>query len=264
MKDRPSSSSRSSFDEENEENGNEENEENEEEEENEENDFGSMNGDAASTSYDDGLDESDPSIVGTILKGIAILKKEKARPTLDRIVSKVRTLNGKLDKETAKKHLKLAVRNGFVFALHSNGHISYFDPAALKHHRNRKLKLKRDIDLTKTIVRVVRELCGTDPHSKDSKDLGEIENFISRTYDVEYMDSDVDLRSLLKDAAKKAVASDLLSIDEHKQYRLGAKALIKDVKDTNGIEESESNSKSNPKTSKVGHCHQSNITNPNP
>ncbi len=169
-------------------------------------------------------DDLDIIVVQQILKGIEQLKKEKSRPSARKIVYKMKSLFS-VDKDVAERQLDLAVRNGLVFKLHIQGGDSYFDPSALREHKNRRITVgKTKTDLSGLIVRIIREWCGNVSNG-EGKELHDVENFISRTFDLTLKDG-VDLRALLKEGVKKAVKNELLIADsKNKTFRLAPKAV---------------------------------------
>lgn len=81
----------------------------------------------------------DDLIVQWILKAIDVIRRERQRPSLDRIVHKLK-LKHDIDADTVKRRLDEAVKFGKVVKIYNQG-VAYNDPVELRKLSNRSLKV---------------------------------------------------------------------------------------------------------------------------
>ncbi|VDP00479.1 unnamed protein product [Soboliphyme baturini] len=151
----------------------------------------------------------DGELVRKMLGAIACIKAERKRPTIERIISKMRNHHN-IDRDVVVHQLELAVRHGKVIRLLGhNGTSSYADPN----------RIDSCDDLTQIVVNSVREL-----NCVDGVNLRNLEAYIRRTYDVRFSSKSVDLRCLLRASAKSACLQGLLTNVSLNTYALGPHA----------------------------------------
>ncbi|XP_046367301.2 histone acetyltransferase KAT6B-like isoform X5 [Haliotis rufescens] len=149
---------------------------------------------------------TNPTYAKWLIEAIKKVKQQKQRPSLERISNAVRQ-NHKVSKESIEEQLELAVTDGIVLKTYNKGLISYKDPSRIVQLQSRNLKIGKKDDLTKVIVRTVRELGEVGGSS-----LKSIEKFIRRSYNIELCDG-VDLAQQIKLSIKSGIQKGLLLQD---------------------------------------------------
>lgn len=132
-----------------------------------------------------------------ILSAIRKIRSQKQRPSVERICHAVRQ-NHPHSEELIKDYLEQLVSSGVVLKVFNKGQNSYKDPGGVK--QSRHLNLTKDSDLSKVILRATREL-----KEKDGSSLKSIEKYIQQSHCVELVEPDVDLTTVIKFSAKRAV-----------------------------------------------------------
>ena len=135
-----------------------------------------------------------------LLEAIRKIKNQKQRPSVERIVNAVRQQHN-LGWDSIAEQLDLAVKDGTVLKVHNKGLLSYKDPTRLTALKTRILKVDKKTDLTKTIVRSIKEI-----GQAEGSNAKTIEKHIRRGYAVELID-DADLTHQVRISIKRAVNS---------------------------------------------------------
>lgn len=152
----------------------------------------------------------DPTQTQWILEAINKIKHQKQRPSVERICSAVRQIH-KISSEAVTQQLELAVKDGAILKVLNKGLWTYKDPAMWTKNKGRTLKLNRNTELIKVLVRSVKEL-----GEANGSSLKSIEKYIQRSYSMEGDETNLTLG--LKTAAKRALAQGLLT-QEGRYYR---------------------------------------------
>jgi hypothetical protein len=144
----------------------------------------------------------DPTFVQWLLDAILKVKHQKQRPSVDRIASAIRYVHKDVKQDRITEQLELAVQDGLILKVNNKGTYSYNDPARFSlHRRNKTLQVHKKVDLTRIIIRAIRELAEIGGSS-----IRNVEKYIQRTYSLESMDSS-NLMHCLRVSMKKAVES---------------------------------------------------------
>ncbi|GAV03561.1 hypothetical protein RvY_13962-2 [Ramazzottius varieornatus] len=124
-------------------------------------------------------DVVDPVCLEWFKDVIKKIKGQKQRPGLDRMTQALKPyITGtKYDSQSIKKQLALAIRDGHLFKVYSNGEPSYKDTQNLRSLR--KLVIKKEADLKRAAKAAVREI-----GEKDGTDPETIERYIKYTFEV--------------------------------------------------------------------------------
>lgn len=150
---------------------------------------------------------SEPDDVGKevwkrwILEAIHKIRSQKQRPSVERICHAIRQHHN-YHEDVVSERLELAVREGAVLKVYNKGQSSYKDPGGLQ---NKLLRITQDVDLSRIVAKAVREL-----GERDGSTLKGIEKHLHTAYQVS-VEPDVDVRAVLRAAAKRAVARSLLT-----------------------------------------------------
>ncbi|KAG8235147.1 hypothetical protein J437_LFUL012345 [Ladona fulva] len=147
-----------------------------------------------------------------ILDAIQKIRHQKQRPSVERISHAIRQ-HHKFRDECIVEQLELAVKEGAVLRVINKGQCSYKDPGV----NSRQLKITKGTDLSKVIVKALREL-----GERGGSTLKGIERYIRQSHAVEQSE-DVDLSSLLRLSVKRAVARGLV-VQEGRLFRLTGRA----------------------------------------
>ena len=164
-----------------------------------------------------------PTYSKWLLDAIHKIRSQKQRPNVDRICHAVRQFH-KVSNDSIIEQLELAVRDGTILKVISKGICSYRDPDSS--HRKRVLKVGCKTDLTKYIIRSIKDV---------DKDVGlslkQIEKHVQETYNVETIETD--LIKQLKVSMKKGISLKKLTKDG-RFIKLGEKATTVADLDTTG------------------------------
>ncbi|KAI5634885.1 MOZ/SAS family domain-containing protein [Phthorimaea operculella] len=150
---------------------------------------------------------SEPDDVGKevwkrwILEAIHKIRSQKQRPSVERICHAIRQHHN-YHEDVVSERLERAVREGAVLKVYNKGQSSYKDPGGLQ---NKTLRFAPDVDISRAVAKAVRELC-----ERDGSSLKSIERHLRQAYTVT-AEADVDVRTVLRSAAKRAVARGLLT-----------------------------------------------------
>lgn len=143
-----------------------------------------------------------------ILEAIRKIRKQKQRPSEDRIFAAIRQRHPFTNEEILTQ-LEKCVNQGIILKVINKGKNSYKDPARVM---SRKLTITNETDLTKAIIKAVREM-----KNENGSSLKEIEKYLSESRVID-LPPDVDFPSYLKSTVKVAAARGLL-IQEGKLYK---------------------------------------------
>ncbi|KAK3090335.1 hypothetical protein FSP39_011013 [Pinctada imbricata] len=101
---------------------------------------------------------SNPKYSRWILDAINKVKHQKQRPNLERISNAIRQTHN-VTVDLISEQLELAVRDGIILKIvGKDGVCSYRDPAVVTQLKTRTLKVDKNVDLTKTVIKSLREL----------------------------------------------------------------------------------------------------------
>lgn len=161
---------------------------------------------------------SDPTYAKWLLDAINKVKHQKQRPNFTRICNAVRQFH-QVSQESIAEQLELTVQDGLILKVASkDGNWTYRDPSGVTPCKNRSLKVTLNMDLTKIIVKTIKELA--DPQGSNLK---KIKSYIISTYNLD-VEEGVELGEQLKVSLKKGVASGHLVRDGH-CIKVGNKGL---------------------------------------
>lgn len=143
-----------------------------------------------------------------ILDAIRKIRSQKQRPSVERICHAIRQHHN-YHEDVVAEHLEAAVKEGSVLKVFNKGQSSYKDPGGLQ---SRTLRIEKGCDLSKILAKAVREL-----GERDGSTLKTIEKYVRQSHTV-VENADVDLKSVLRMAAKRVVARGLL-LQEGKAFK---------------------------------------------
>lgn len=138
-----------------------------------------------------------------ILDAIRKIRSQKQRPSVERICHAIRQHHN-YHEDVVAEHLEAAVKEGTVLKVFNKGQSSYKDPGGLQ---NRTLRVEKGSDLSKVVAKAVREL-----GERDGSTLKSIEKYLRQSHTV-VETPDVDLKSALRMATKRAVSRGLILQD---------------------------------------------------
>ncbi|XP_060804710.1 uncharacterized protein LOC106134566 isoform X2 [Amyelois transitella] len=136
-----------------------------------------------------------------ILEAIHKIRAQKQRPSVERICHAIRQHHN-YHEDVVSERLERAVREGAVLKVYNKGQSSYKDPGGLQ---NKKLRIAPDSDVSRAVAKAVREL-----GERDGSTLRSIERYLRQAYQVTVA-PEVDIRTVLRAAAKRAVSRGLLT-----------------------------------------------------
>lgn len=177
---------------------------------------------------------ANPLYTEWILEAIKKVKKQKQRPSEERICNAVSSSHG-LDRKTVLEQLELSVKDGTILKVSNKGLNSYKDPdnpgrIALPKPRNHgKLDNKQNVDWNKLIKRAVEGLA-----ESGGSTLKSIERFLKGQKDVSALfggGAASGLHQQLRLAIKRAVGHGRL-LKDGPLYRLNTKATNVDGKES--------------------------------
>lgn len=145
-----------------------------------------------------------------ILEAIRKIRAQKQRPSAERICHAVRQHHPHSE-ELIRDYLEQLVSAGTVLKVFNKGQNTYKDPGGIQN--SRQLKLTKESDLSKVIFRATREL-----QEKDGSSLKSIEKYIQQSHTLELSEPDVELSSVIRLSAKRAVEKGLVIL-EGKLYK---------------------------------------------
>ncbi|XP_025741687.1 histone acetyltransferase KAT6A [Callorhinus ursinus] len=177
---------------------------------------------------------ANPLYTEWILEAIKKVKKQKQRPSEERICNAVSSSHG-LDRKTVLEQLELSVKDGTILKVSNKGLNSYKDPdnpgrIALPKPRNHgKLDNKQNVDWNKLIKRAVEGLA-----ESSGSTLKSIERFLKGQKDVSALfggSAASGFHQQLRLAIKRAVGHGRL-LKDGPLYRLNTKATSVDGKES--------------------------------
>lgn len=136
-----------------------------------------------------------------ILEAIHKIRSQKQRPSVERICHAIRQHHN-YHEDVVSERLERAVREGAVLKVYNKGQSSYKDPGGIQ---SKVLRVTQDVDLSRAVAKAVREL-----GERDGSTLKTIERHLNQAYQVT-VEHEVDVRAVLRAAAKRAVARGLLT-----------------------------------------------------
>lgn len=149
---------------------------------------------------------------GYILDAIRKIRTQKQRPSEERIIAAVRQHHN-FSNEEILTQIDKCVSQGIILKVINKGRNSYKDPARVS---ARKLTISNDLDLTKAVIKAVREM-----KNENGSSLKEIEKYLIESR-VMNLGPDVDFPTYLKSSVKVAAARGLL-LQDGKLYRVPPK-----------------------------------------
>ena len=156
--------------------------------------------------------KADPEICKVLVEAIRKIKQQKQRPGVERIINATLLIQS-LPTKTIEDQLELAVKEGLIIkSCNKVGVVTYKDPDTAKQLKTRTLKVERNADLTKIVVRTLKELADDNGSS-----LRNIERYIRNSYNVD--ESQGDLGFHIRTSVKVAVNCKKL-IQEGRLYKL--------------------------------------------
>ncbi|CAH2244038.1 jg12139 [Pararge aegeria aegeria] len=149
---------------------------------------------------------SEPADVGKevwtrwILEAIHKIRSQKQRPSVERICHAIRQHHN-YHEDVVSECLERAVREGLVLKVYNKGQSTYKDPCGLQ---SKVLRIATDVDVSRAVAKAVREL-----GERDGSSLKAIEKHLRQAYQVS-VEENIDVRNVLRGAAKRAVTRGLL------------------------------------------------------
>lgn len=143
-----------------------------------------------------------------ILDAIRKIRSQKQRPSVERICHAIKQHHN-YHEEVVQEHLEAAVKEGAVLKVFNKGQSSYKDPGGLQ---NRQLKIEKGTDITRVVVKAVKEL-----GERDGSGIKNIEKYIRQSHTVEET-PDLNLKNSIRLALKRAINKNLL-VQDGKNYK---------------------------------------------
>ena len=172
---------------------------------------------------------ANPTYSKWLLDAIHKIRSQKQRPNVDRICHAVRQFH-KVSNDSIVEQLELAVNDCLILKVISKGICSYRDPDSS--HRKRLLKIGAKTDLTRVIIRSIKEA-----GNEAGLSLKQIEKHVQENYSVET--EETDLLKQLKISLKKGLSRDKF-VKEGRFIRLGEKAIpVADLDTTGSVHSAE-------------------------
>lgn len=144
-----------------------------------------------------------------ILDAIRKIRSQKQRPSVERICHAIRQHHN-YHEEVVQEHLEAAVKDGSVLKVFNKGQSSYKDPGGLQ---NRQLRIEKGSDITRVVVKAVKEL-----GERDGSTIKSIEKYVRQSHTVVEGPGELDLKNALRLALKRATNKNLL-VQEGKNYK---------------------------------------------
>lgn len=146
---------------------------------------------------------ANPTYAKWILDAISKIKHQKQRPCVDRICHAVRQFH-KVSRESIEEQLELSVKEGSILRVYNKGVASYKDPSRVTRLKSRVLHLDKKCDLTKVVVRSIRDL-----GDNGGSTIKEIEKYIRTSYTIDQED-EVELLQQIRLAVKRGITRSIL------------------------------------------------------
>ncbi|XP_078316982.1 uncharacterized protein LOC111118300 isoform X4 [Crassostrea virginica] len=161
---------------------------------------------------------SNPTYAKWLLEAINKVKHQKQRPNFVRICAAVRQFH-QVSQESIAEQLELTVQDGLILKVASkDGNWTYRDPSGVTPCKSRSLKVLHNMDLTKVIVKTLKELA--DPQGSNLK---KIKSYIISTYNLD-VEEGLELGEQLKVSLKKGLTNGHLAKEGH-LIKVGNKGL---------------------------------------
>ena len=154
---------------------------------------------------------ANPTYAAWLLEAIRKIKHQKQRPNVERIAHAVQQHHN-VSYESIEEQLELAVKDGSVLKILNNG-VSYKDPSGVTALKSRYLKIGKKSDLTKIVLRSIKEL-----GQEDGSTAKTIEKFVRRSYNID-AESDSDVTHSVRISIKRAVNS-MHIIQDGRNYKV--------------------------------------------
>ena len=152
-------------------------------------------------------EEANPTYTKWLLDAIRKVKRQKQRPSLERIYHAVRQ-HHEVNRDIIAEQLEMAVTARAVLKVFNKGVCSYKDPVSNDSQSNtRTLIVGKKTNLSRVIVKTIKEL-----GESEGSTARNIEKRIRTTYELE-VDDGVDLNRQIRLSLKRAVKSGLLQED---------------------------------------------------
>lgn len=136
-----------------------------------------------------------------ILEAIHKIRSQKQRPSVERICHAIRQHHN-YHEDVVSERLEDAVKEGSVLKVYNKGQSSYKDPGGAQ---NKTLRISGEVDISKVVAKAVREL-----GERDGSTVRNIERYLRQAYIVS-VDSAADVRVIIRQAARRAVARGLIA-----------------------------------------------------
>lgn len=143
-----------------------------------------------------------------ILEAIRKIRSQKQRPSVQRICQAIGS-HHKFHEDIVAAKLEMAVRAGAVVKVYNKGMHSYKLPLAHK-----SVSVDRDTDISRLVVKAVRELGECDGSS-----LKSIESYVQMSNNIK-LAADVDFKLVVRNSVRNAVTKEYL-VQEGKLYKVG-------------------------------------------
>ncbi|XP_053392728.1 histone acetyltransferase KAT6B-like isoform X5 [Mercenaria mercenaria] len=147
-------------------------------------------------------ESANPTYTKWLLDAIHKVKSQKQRPSDDRICHAVKQTHN-VSKDSLKEQLELAVKDGFILKVLNKGMCSYRDPNSGP--RPKSLKISRKTDLTKYIIRALRN------SSESGLSVKQIEKYVEDIYSVEV--EETSLFENIKASIRKGISRKMFEKD---------------------------------------------------
>ena len=148
-----------------------------------------------------------------LLEAIRKIKQQKQQPNIERITAAMRQHQGQVSQSLIQEKLDIAVKTGVILKVINRGTASYKDPARVVTLATRKLKVDKNTNLTKILLKSIREL-----GESGGSTLKTIEKYVKTSYSISVQDK-LDLSSVIRTCARKAVSCGKLELDG-RSYRI--------------------------------------------
>lgn len=143
-----------------------------------------------------------------VVEAINKIRQQKQRPSLERVCHGVRA-NHSYSESTIADRIEQLVDEGFILKVFNKGKCSYKDPGGIQ---GRSIVVTKDSDLTKLVVRSIKEI--DDP---DGSSIKTIEKYIGQSNSLSVKPG-ADLTHIVKSSLKRAVEKGFLT-HEGKAYK---------------------------------------------
>lgn len=147
-------------------------------------------------------ESANPTYTKWLLDAIHKVKSQKQRPSADRICHAVKQSHN-VSIDSLKDQLELSVKDGIISKVLNKGMCSYRDPSSGP--RPKSLKVNRKTDLTKFVVRALRN------SSQIGLSIKQIEKYVEDIYSVEV--EETTLSENIKASIRKGISRKLFEKD---------------------------------------------------